>query len=102
MKLTYDNFSHCGFPEEYMFWILIFDALVIIFSYLYLHGYVRESHKKYGFYPVILLLFNRNAFFGAGLLLRKVFIISVLVCIALLIFFKMGYLVGFLTCGLIE
>jgi hypothetical protein len=101
MKLSYDNFAHCGFPEEFMFWVLIFAGLFVILSYAFLHGFVRETHKKFGLFPVILLIFNSEAFYGKGLLLRKVFVFSVLICTVTLITFKLGYSAGFLTCGVI-
>lgn len=84
-----------------MFWVLILDGLAIILSYAYLHGFVKDSHKKYGFYPVILLILKKEAFFGNGLILRKIFIFSVAICVLALSGFKIGYSSGLLTCGVL-
>ena len=102
MTLSYDDFSECGFPEVFLFWVLMISTLIMIFTFGALHGYIKEGYKKYGIFLIVLILFKASSFYGKGVVLRKLFIAATVLTCGALLFFKYGTLVGFSGCGYVD
>ena len=101
MKLELSDFSSCGFPEEHLFWVAAISSFVVIITIASLHFFVNEKFKKGGFYPVLFLLFFKDAFKPSGHKLKATFIVFCCLCAMSILSLSYGIESGFFKCGTI-
>ena len=102
MQFRFSDFSACEFPEEYLFWSVFISGAAFVISFLCLHLFVSDSQKKFGFFPVVFLLFKKDAFYGKGFFFRNTFLISFVLSVTLSLTIYIGLDIGVFDCGFVR
>lgn len=99
MRLNSSDFQNCGFIEQFMFWSIFVSGLIFVVTFILLHLHVRDDFKWKGFYPLIILIFIKDAFDSRGKFYRMIFFISGIGCLILCLTLYFGYELSFFSCG---
>jgi hypothetical protein len=103
MTISLDSFSDCGFPEEFVVWIVVLLFFVAVGSFVLLHIIVDEGFiRSRTWLPITFYIFHHDAYSKAGRVVRLVFLIAVFFMLLLLSTMPLLYQEGVFQCGQIS
>ncbi len=100
MTISLDSFTGCGFPEEYLVWIMEILFFIVVCSFVLLHIIMDEEFiRSRTWLPITFYIFHRDAYSGLGRNIRLLFLLALLLLLLLMCAIPFLYQVGILQCG---